>query len=461
MPESLGPHFFGRVFREEGNKGASGDQDAAPYEKYLLELSATGLGMKDNVLALARFCTNSVATGPFGVDNTKEDQRWKIGSATVSMTETRFEKPRDNNKTCTIEHLYIRTGDAVVDMGALAAILRRIQSLCAQGNTKHIAITARGSWCSGLLKQVGFKVCDCELLYNNVSVLSRLCMDISIPSGHSPRVEERVEERVREGVKEGVKEGDNPMSLSSVHERDNRAAVASNTQRTANVDLGGSRLGKKKYCMHWILKGECAYMQTGCKYEHEIPVDRKTRDEIGMGDIPQWFKNSRYWSPWLQKLEALKRGELAERDGNKNTLTVQRSRSRPDPRAPHVGSRGAEMAPTTARGPDSIGPYTVEFPHHVFHQNTLASKIKEELSLAGPSSATTMERTNDTRRTGWRPDREIYQPPGAFLTWPAVKREDPWTDESSEISNSYVGEEFGGLAKRRKLSESQPNVRNR
>lgn len=446
MPESLGPHFFCRVFKEEGNKGGSGDQDAAPREEYLLELSATGLGMNNTVFALAKFCTDSVATGPLSADNTKEDQRWKIGSATVSMRKTRFLKPRDNNKSCTIEQLNIRTGDAVIDMGAFAAILRRIQSLCAQGNTKHIAIIDLGGWSSGLLKQAGFKVCNCELLYNNVGVLSRLCMDLFIPAGHLPRVNEE----------------DDPMNRSSVRERDNRAAAANNNnQRTANVDIGGSRLGKKKHCMHWILRGECAYMQTGCRYEHEIPVDQKTRDEIGMGDIPQWFKDSRYWRPWLQKVEALKREELGDHGGNKNALTVQRSGSRSDRRAPHVSWREEGRAPMTTRGPLNIGPYTVESPRHTPYQNTLASNIKVERSPAGPISATTMDSTNDTRRIGWRPDRELYQPPGAFPPWPAVKREDPWTDESSEVSSSYVGEQFRGRAKRRKLSPWRPDERNR
>lgn len=115
----------------------------------------------------------------------------------------------------------------------------------------------------------------------------------------------------------------------------------------------------------------------------------------------------------------------------------------------------------TTRGPDNIGRYTVESPHHILHQNTRASNIKVERSPAGPSSAITMDSTNDTKRIGWRPDREIYRPPGALLLWPAVKREDPWTDESSEVSSSYAGEQFGGRAKRRKLSPWRPDERNR
>lgn len=442
MPESLGPHFFCRLFKEEGNNGGSGYQDAAYCEKYLLELSATGLGMKNPVFALMRFCTDSVATGHLGTDNTKEDQRWKIGSATLSIANAHFQKPRDNNKSCTVEQLNVRTGDAVIDMGAFASTLRRIQSLCARGRIGHLAIRDLGGPGSGLLKYAGFKVCDCEPLCNNVSAPSRMCMELSIPTGPLPR----------------VKEGDNPMSVLSVRERDNRAAVASNTQRTANADIEGSRFGKKKHCMHWILRGECAYMQSGCRYEHEIPVDQKTRDEIGMGDIPQWFKDSRYWRPWLEKVEASKREELADDGGNKNTFTVQGSSSRSDRRAPHVSWRGEGSPPTTTRGPVTIGPYTVESPHHIFHQNTLATKIKEELSPAGPSLATTMDSTNDIRR---RPDREIYQPPGAFLPGPAVKREDPWTDESSEISSGYLGDPSRGWAKRRRLSEWRPYERNR
>ena len=61
MPESLGPHFFSRVFKEEGEK-RGGRPDAVPREEYLVELSATGLGMKENLEAVPILGADYVAS---------------------------------------------------------------------------------------------------------------------------------------------------------------------------------------------------------------------------------------------------------------------------------------------------------------------------------------------------------------------------------------------------------------
>ena len=47
-------------------------------------------------------------------------------------------------------------------------------------------------------------------------------------------------------------------------------------------------MGKKVYCTYWIQTGNCNYMQEGCKYKHEIPIDEETRRAIGFREPPNW-----------------------------------------------------------------------------------------------------------------------------------------------------------------------------
>ena len=45
---------------------------------------------------------------------------------------------------------------------------------------------------------------------------------------------------------------------------------------------------KKEYCTYWILHGDCAYVQQGCLYKHEMPSKAKLQ-EIGIWNIPRWW----------------------------------------------------------------------------------------------------------------------------------------------------------------------------
>ncbi|KXS94660.1 hypothetical protein AC578_5558 [Pseudocercospora eumusae] len=58
---------------------------------------------------------------------------------------------------------------------------------------------------------------------------------------------------------------------------------------------------KKEYCTYWILHGDCAYVQQGCRYKHEMP-DKAKLSEIGINHVPRW---------WLEKNAAVKFGEKA------------------------------------------------------------------------------------------------------------------------------------------------------
>ena len=435
MPEILGPHFFSRVFKEEGEKGGGGLPDAAPREEYLVELSASGLGMKDNLEGVPILGADHVAIGFSGSDNTGNDRREKVGSASVSITKTHFQKSEKSFISCTIEQLDVNTGDTLTDMQAFATILRRIQSLCTGNDAEHLAMIGSESFrvSSGLLKHAGFTLCDCERPSKNVSMgsQSQLCMDL--PSRPTRSLVH--------------KDQDYPI-FSSTREKGHVAAPANRTPTTKTANTGGPFV-KKKYCTSWIWRGECAYMQVGCQYKHEIPLDEETRGKIGMRGIPQWFKESPHWGPWLQQAGRL---DLT-RNGHDNASFLARPSGGPShPRVKDISSRGEVKATTKPRGPGNFGAYMVESPRPNPNQDTVASNITAEGSRVGPASATAIDSTKAINRTASRrPNREIYKHPRALRPSVAVQREDYSMDKSSDVWGNDVEEQIRGQAKRPKL----------
>ena len=48
---------------------------------------------------------------------------------------------------------------------------------------------------------------------------------------------------------------------------------------------------QKIYCDKWIHDGTCAFTQLGCKYKHEMPLDKATQMSLGLNHgIPKWYK---------------------------------------------------------------------------------------------------------------------------------------------------------------------------
>ncbi|KAH8821073.1 hypothetical protein F5884DRAFT_766477 [Xylogone sp. PMI_703] len=48
---------------------------------------------------------------------------------------------------------------------------------------------------------------------------------------------------------------------------------------------------KKVYCDKWVHEGVCAFTQQGCKYKHEMPMDRATQLELGLNNgLPFWWR---------------------------------------------------------------------------------------------------------------------------------------------------------------------------
>lgn len=47
----------------------------------------------------------------------------------------------------------------------------------------------------------------------------------------------------------------------------------------------------KIYCDKWVHDGTCAFTQVGCKYKHEMPMDKATQLSLGLNHgFPNWYK---------------------------------------------------------------------------------------------------------------------------------------------------------------------------
>lgn len=281
-------------------------------------------------------------------------------------------------------------------MEAFAAILRRIQSFCAERHVEHLAMAhVRPCWFSDLLKLAGFKDCECELPSKRLGTIGaglQLCMVLPSQPTESPTVigAERShvgnasilldqEDRAHLAVPSAVTAlkdliADFPRRPPTDHTRrkmpaeiaadrnhfgnasmsldqEDHAYLAvppavtapesltadfprlpspDHTQRKMPAFIGSDRsqfgnaymlldredyahsvappevtapkglradfprrpspdqTEKKGYCMFWLRRGECDYMQKGCRYLHEMPVDKETREKIGLRKIPEW-----------------------------------------------------------------------------------------------------------------------------------------------------------------------------
>jgi hypothetical protein len=49
---------------------------------------------------------------------------------------------------------------------------------------------------------------------------------------------------------------------------------------------------EKVYCDKWVHEGICAFTQMGCKYKHEMPMDKATLLTLGLHGIPNWYRRA-------------------------------------------------------------------------------------------------------------------------------------------------------------------------
>ncbi|KAJ1326398.1 hypothetical protein MN608_07845 [Microdochium nivale] len=74
--------------------------------------------------------------------------------------------------------------------------------------------------------------------------------------------------------------------------RNTRAALIGNNSSPAGDSPTTSRNKRLKiYCDKWVHEGVCAFTQQGCKFKHEMPLDRATQHQLGLfHGLPAWWK---------------------------------------------------------------------------------------------------------------------------------------------------------------------------
>ncbi|KAH7026077.1 uncharacterized protein B0I36DRAFT_351992 [Microdochium trichocladiopsis] len=78
--------------------------------------------------------------------------------------------------------------------------------------------------------------------------------------------------------------------------RHNDASTPSSTAPARN-----SNKRVKIYCDKWVHEGVCAFTQQGCKFKHEMPMDKATQHQLGLfHGLPAWWRK--------QQAEAAKHG---------------------------------------------------------------------------------------------------------------------------------------------------------
>ena len=108
--------------------------------------------------------------------------------------------------------------------------------------------------------------------------------------------------------------------------------------------------GQKVYCTHWIRKGECDFLQQGCRYKHEMP-DMKTLRAIGVNTPPAWYMAT-------HKEEARKRGFPPVNANAASAQTNWRGESKSFPGPSHTTFRPYQRP----QPPAFIQPQSIEFP---------------------------------------------------------------------------------------------------
>ncbi|OHE91550.1 hypothetical protein CORC01_13147 [Colletotrichum orchidophilum] len=72
------------------------------------------------------------------------------------------------------------------------------------------------------------------------------------------------------------------------------APVSDALQRRIDHIVASSPNSPKKpkiYCDKWVHEGVCAFTQQGCKYKHEMPLDKATQHSLGLfHGLPAWWK---------------------------------------------------------------------------------------------------------------------------------------------------------------------------
>ena len=266
-------------------------------------------------------------------------------------------------------------------------------------------------WFSGLLESVGFKLCDCKRVEEQES---HFCMVLPTPPIESPvRTKEEPSRQNTIDRTTATMDADSSVNaVASEKGKDTMSMVAPGSGvaqqlkamevDSSNSEAAGQSANKpttpdsttvqdfideiiekatasrqipirsrpaakiadhKEYCSYWLRRGECDYMQSGCKYKHEMPVDEKVLQKCGLREVPRWFKDSPGYEEYLQKTEELAIRRLASVNAEeKVTSTAESSRQSSGRRGESMVSlqaaRKTLMTPATRRDARQLGSHT-------------------------------------------------------------------------------------------------------
>ena len=194
--------------------------------------------------------------------------------------------------------------DCVFQVMMFTGILHHLKILCTGLGISHLTYgkddTTTGI--GGFLPLLGFKRCACS----DMAGPPKCC--IAIPSAQRVVQEVPLNDRAQGSRRVGAN------VMYSASDEDDLSTITSGLDRGDMVQKIPRRRGKKVYCTHWLSKGNCAYMQQGCIYKHEIPRDQETWESLGFHTIPGWLqaKSSAWINQHLRKTPDLSENLSAE-----------------------------------------------------------------------------------------------------------------------------------------------------
>ena len=215
--------------------------------------------------------------------------RPRTGHANITINYVRRQASTKTFQSCDIDKIMIGHEDCVFQVMIFAGIIHHLKILCKGLGITHLTYgkddTTTGI--GGLLPLLGFKRCACT----DMAGLSKCC--IAIPSTQQVGQEVPLDDRAQGARRVGAK------GMHSASDEDDLSTIIGRLDRGDKVQKNQRHRGKKVYCTHWLSKGNCAYMQQGCIYKHEIPKDQDTWESLGFHTLPGWLHTKS--SAWINQ----------------------------------------------------------------------------------------------------------------------------------------------------------------
>ena len=219
--------------------------------------------------------------------------RLRTGHAYITIKFVRHQASTKTFQSCDIDKIMTEHEDRLFRVMMFAGILHHLEILCEGLGISHLTYATDDDTIGigGFLPHLGFKHCACT----DMAGPTKCC--IAIPS--TKRVGQEVS---LNGRAQGAKSVDAKV-MNSASDDDDLSTTTCRLDRGVEVQKAQRRRGKKVYCTHWLSKGNCAYMQQGCIYKHEIPRDQETWESLGFHTIPGWLqaKSSAWINQHLRK----------------------------------------------------------------------------------------------------------------------------------------------------------------